>query len=277
MTYKPDPIVPPFLTKTFELVSNPETDHIIKWSEDGSAFLVVDEGGMLELLSLHFKHNKMASFVRQLNVYGFHKMKTTDGSLKFGCECFQRGQPDLLRQLRRKDAIRKENAAAAAMGVVSDDLEAAVDELKEARDEDLFAIDELRKGQEAMKTTVDMVLKQNRLLRDEMEVSRKTAVEMQRTLKIIMGILEMQQPAKMPSSPDSNSRLLAMLLDDEDLDLLSQPPAKRFKPTLSVSVSRGSSPASHPKSPVGSPLASALASAAACGDYSFLAQGLFAS
>ncbi|TRY91279.1 hypothetical protein DNTS_035675 [Danionella cerebrum] len=61
--------VPAFLTKLWTLVEDPETDPLICWSPNGSSFHVFDQGRFSkEVLPKFFKHNNMASFVRQLNM-----------------------------------------------------------------------------------------------------------------------------------------------------------------------------------------------------------------
>lgn len=62
--------VPPFLSKTFDLVDDPCLDPIISWSSNGVSFVVWDPLEFARLvLPRHFKHNNFSSFVRQLNTY----------------------------------------------------------------------------------------------------------------------------------------------------------------------------------------------------------------
>jgi len=65
------PVVPaPFLTKTFQLVDDPCTDHVVSWGEDGATFVVWRPPEFArDLLPNYFKHNNFSSFVRQLNTY----------------------------------------------------------------------------------------------------------------------------------------------------------------------------------------------------------------
>lgn len=85
---------------------------LIRWSDDGRSFIVLDEDEFARtLIPELFKHNNYASFVRQLNMYGFHKtVNITDGSLRqsekarkgvkppsmYSHPYFRRNRPDLL-------------------------------------------------------------------------------------------------------------------------------------------------------------------------------------
>jgi heat shock transcription factor len=61
---------PPFLTKTFDMVDDPMTNHIVSWSRGGFSFVVWDPYSFsANLLPRYFKHNNFSSFVRQLNTY----------------------------------------------------------------------------------------------------------------------------------------------------------------------------------------------------------------
>ncbi|KNE97087.1 hypothetical protein PSTG_09662 [Puccinia striiformis f. sp. tritici PST-78] len=107
--------IPAFLTKLYTMVNDSSTDHLIKWNEpNGDSFFVVSsERFGRELLPKYFKHSNFGSFVRQLNMYGFHKVPHLNQGvlqgeipetemLEFTNINFQRAQPDLLCLIQRK-------------------------------------------------------------------------------------------------------------------------------------------------------------------------------
>ncbi|XP_071355889.1 heat shock factor protein 1 isoform X2 [Trachinotus anak] len=120
--------VPAFLTKLWTLVEDPDTDPLICWSPSGTSFHVFDQGRFSkEVLPKFFKHNNMASFIRQLNMYGFRKvvhieqgglLKPERDDTEFQHPFFIRGQEHLLENIKRKvtnvSSVRQEEVKLSA-------------------------------------------------------------------------------------------------------------------------------------------------------------------
>lgn len=117
---------------------------LIRWSEKGDSFVVLDEDEFAKtLIPELFKHNNYASFVRQLNMYGFHKkvglsdnsMKASERKNKSPSEYynpyFKRGHPNLLWLINKpKSGTSKKKGKRNEDGDVdSDDDNMAADEV----------------------------------------------------------------------------------------------------------------------------------------------------
>jgi hypothetical protein len=92
-----------FMAKTYDMVSNLELSKAVGWSEDGCAIVVRDMSEFTDkVLPRYFKHNNYASFVRQLNMYDFHKCRVDGQENAFIQPLFLKDNRHLLSDIKRK-------------------------------------------------------------------------------------------------------------------------------------------------------------------------------
>lgn len=109
---------PAFVEKLWSMVNDEKNHEHIRWMPDGKAFQVLNrENFEREVLPIYFKHSNFSSFVRQLNMYGWHKIQdVTSGAMQGGDETwkfqspyFIRGREDLLDNIVRNKGGRTED------------------------------------------------------------------------------------------------------------------------------------------------------------------------
>ncbi|CAM9411699.1 unnamed protein product [Chrysoparadoxa australica] len=95
--------VPGFITKTYEIFSNPKFDDICGWGPRGDTIIIKQVHLFSsQVLPLYFKHSNFQSFVRQLNMYDFHKTVQDPSHGEFQHPLFLKSQPQLLSKIKRK-------------------------------------------------------------------------------------------------------------------------------------------------------------------------------
>lgn len=99
-------LVPVFLSKAHNIISSCPL-HIGGWTEGGQTFVIKDTNSFAQqVIPLAFKHNNWSSFTRQLNIYGFRRVKSDvmQTVYEYKHPMFIRGQPELLEHIKRTEA-----------------------------------------------------------------------------------------------------------------------------------------------------------------------------
>ena len=97
-----------FLNKLYDILCTPKLAHIICWAGDGDRFNILNPRAFQEeILPTYFKHKNLKSFVRQLNLHGFKKIRIgariTESTIdSYRHTHFGLNRPDLVCQIKRK-------------------------------------------------------------------------------------------------------------------------------------------------------------------------------
>ncbi|XP_058457778.1 heat shock factor protein isoform X2 [Malaya genurostris] len=209
--------VPAFLAKLWRLVEDPETNDLISWSTDGRSFIIQNQAQFAkELLPLNYKHNNMASFIRQLNMYGFHKITSIDnGGLRFDKDemefthpCFQKDHPYLLEHIKRKIATSKQQ-------------QQHQDEkggLKvEAVNRVLSEIKNMRGRQDTLDSRFSTMKQENEALWREVAILRQKHLKQQQIVnKLIQFLVTIVQPSRsgLGTMGAGNKRRIQLMIND---------------------------------------------------------------
>lgn len=68
--------VPAFVEKLWDILEAREDPISLEWTEHGQSFIIKDKEVLCSsILPKYFKHSNLSSFVRQLNMYNFRKIR----------------------------------------------------------------------------------------------------------------------------------------------------------------------------------------------------------
>jgi heat shock transcription factor len=206
--------IPAFLNKLYNMVADSKTDQYIHWSEEGTSFIVPNQDDFSkQVLPRFFKHNNFTSFIRQLNMYGFHKVPNVQqGSLlsgqeaealEFANEYFIRDRPELLLHCsRRKNSPQEE-----------------VVQKEEKQDLGMILVElsQIKRQQLSISTEIAKMQRENQALWQQSLQLQQQYDKQKDTIEKIVGFLASVFHKKKLSTGAAKKRKL--LLDDADSEL----------------------------------------------------------
>lgn len=197
-------VIPGFVSKLYRMVDE-STSNLIKWGPDGLSFVVTSpEEFSRQVLPLFFKHNNFSSFVRQLNMYGFHKVPhlqqgsmaasaigSTESTIwEFSHVNFIKNRPDLLINVRRKIGTTEEGISPTlSSSSLTDSRATSSDDFittaRSLRQELSF----IYQQQNALRTDLQSIQRDNQLLWNENLASRERHLQQQQVIDRILRFL----------------------------------------------------------------------------------------
>lgn len=178
---------PAFIVKLWNMVNDEKNHKYITWMDDGEGFHVLDrERFMKFVLPQYFKHNNFASFVRQLNMYGFHKIQDiTQGSLAQSDEIWQFSNPDFKKD--REDLldniVRNKPKDEAVVGESEVDIKQLLSQLEIMKSNQKLIADDLIR----VRRDNEMLWKENFLAREKHKLQSETLDKILRFLASVYG------------------------------------------------------------------------------------------
>ncbi|XP_063395119.1 heat shock factor protein isoform X5 [Cydia fagiglandana] len=199
--------VPAFLGKLWKLVNDTENNHLISWSPGGKTFVIKNQADFArELLPLYYKHNNMASFIRQLNMYGFHKITSVENGglryekdeIEFSHPCFMRGHSYLLEHIKRKIANPKTIVTSGESGE-------KILLKPELMNKVLTDVKQMKGKQENLDAKFSAMKQENEALWREVAILRQKHIKQQQIVNnLIQFLMSLVQPARTNNANSNN-------------------------------------------------------------------------
>ncbi|OAY67754.1 Heat stress transcription factor A-3, partial [Ananas comosus] len=222
--------IPPFLSKTYDIVDDSSLDPVVSWGPTGKSFVVWDPVEFARaVLPRHFKHNNFSSFVRQLNTYvestvhriggdwsvgvglvflqGFRKIEAD--RWEFANEDFLKGSKGLLKNIirRRSSQVQQVSTQIGSSELASPAVEG---ELHTLRREKHTLMQEVAKLKQEHITTIQQVGALNQRLQSAEEKQKQMVSFLAKLLKNpeFLARLKQQKEQKRIASPRPKRKFL---------------------------------------------------------------------
>lgn len=201
-----------FVGKTYDLVSNIETDNLISWDRDGTTFIVHNpERLAAEVFSKFFNHTSYPSFTRALNAYGFRQVTRN----RWKHPDFRRGDIAALDNIQRRRPAMRKTSGSKGLGPMTDESPGGFDAQPPVQLElHGFNAQGCTQLIESQRTMLMEVGKEIAELRNELQVARAEDLRMRSAVTQVLGHLVQEYgtqviEAALGCAHSSNVRLAA--------------------------------------------------------------------
>ena len=173
-----------FLLKLNEILNNKSYSQIINWTNDGESIIIKDHNELTKkVLPKYFKHHNYASFVRQLNMYNFHKVRNDSNSNEqiFKHDIFIKGiSIDKIKKMKRK-IYDNDSTDFSFKDDISNPLKKNNDNKKNNKIEEAInylinKTNENTNTQQLLQKQIDLLSKQNLLLMEKIEINNRQLI-----------------------------------------------------------------------------------------------------
>ncbi|KAJ3279321.1 kinase-regulated stress-responsive transcription factor skn7, partial [Borealophlyctis nickersoniae] len=200
--------IPEFVKKLFKMLEDQTHADVVSWGIHGDTFVVKERTEFeRSVLPKHFKHNNFASFVRQLNKYDFHKIRSTDDGKPYGEQAwefqhpmFQFNKRELLESIKRKAPSKKASATAngtvaVSGGAASSDV---TTELRKDTNDLQSQVDSLMKLQSDMATYLQSLSRNYHMVVEEVLNFRRNMAAQDQAMRNLVDYLVGKESGALP-------------------------------------------------------------------------------
>ena len=208
-----------FLMKLYTILNDGHYSDYIQWSKDGLSLIIFDQNLFTKkVLPRFFKHGNFSSFVRQLNMYNFHKIKSKKGEQKYMHEEFHKSTDiEKIKLIKKKPkfdediiiSIKNKNLCNKKSGETSIDNKNSIEEQKELFEKFEKLEEETKfKNYEYILKNGELPQNLNNIILLDLLDNSKEKIEMQKQVQIRINNLIAQNKYLIEQLQISNNQLI---------------------------------------------------------------------